>query len=313
MIDGAPPVPGEPSEPDPDDALDDDALDDDALDDGLDPGSDAPAPARGLTRRRLLTAGGGVAAAAVVVAGVTATVGLPRSIRARLNDPGGTIPDMPVGEVRLETVRSEARGRDVGLFTAVPAGQGNGAGLPVCLVLHGASATTADFAAFGLPQFLTAAVRAGAPPFVLVGVDGGRIRWEPTAGDDPQRMLVEEVPVWCEQRGFDPTRMAAHGWSMGGYGSLLLAASHPGLLRAVAVLSPAVGGGLLAPIVDQLEGDRVAVWCGKDDALYGPVQDFVASVPGGTAIAAYADGAHTRSYWNTVTVDALTFAGSRLG
>lgn len=269
-----------------------------------------------MDRRRFLIGTGGVVAAGATGAGVLAATGeipLPRRIRARLDDPGGTVPDAPVGRVALETVRSDARGRDVGLFTAVPAGFGDGSGLPVCLVLHGASATTADFARFGLPEFLTATIESGVLPFVLVGVDGGRTRWEGDGGDDdPQRMLRDELPVWCAERGFDTSRIAAHGWSMGGYGTLLLAASNPGWLRAVAVLSPAVGGGRLASIVDRLDGDRVALWCGDDDALYGAVQDLEAAIPGGPAIAEYAPGGHTRSYWNTVTIDALSFVGRSL-
>lgn len=268
-----------------------------------------------MDRRRFVIGTGGLVVAGATGAAVLAATGeipLPRPIRARLNDPGGTIPDAAVGRVALETVRSNARGLDVGVFTAVPAGFGDGAGLPVCLVLHGASATTADFARFGLPEFLTAAVESGAPPFALVGVDGGRSRWEGEGSDDPQRMLRDEVPAWCAERGFDPARIAAHGWSMGGYGALLLAASNPGWLRAVAVLSPAVGSGRLAPIVDRLDGGRVALWCGDDDALYGAVRDLEAAIPGGPAIAEYAPGGHTRSYWNTVTVDALSFVGRSL-
>lgn len=270
-----------------------------------------------MDRRRFLTIGGGAVAAGIVGAGALVATGelpLPRTIRARLNDPGGTIPPAPAGRVSLEIVHSEARGQDVGLFTAVPAGSGDGAGLPICLVLHGASATTADFTGFGLPGFLTATVDSGVPPFVLVGVDGDRAtRWDGAGGpDDSQRMLREEVPAWCAARGFDASRIAAHGWSMGGYGSLLLAATNPGWLTALAVLSPAVGDGRLAAHVGQLDGDRIAIWCGQDDALYGAVRDLADAIPGGPAVADYAPGGHTRTYWNTVTIDALRFVGERL-
>jgi poly(3-hydroxybutyrate) depolymerase len=267
-----------------------------------------------VSRRRLLVGGAVATVGAAASLGATGHLPLPRQIRARLNDPHGTIPAATVGDVALDRVQSAARGREVGLFTAVPPGLGEGSGLPVCLVLHGASATTADFRRFGLPEFLTDAVDRGAPPFALVGVDGGPTRWEGDgAGDDPQAMLRDEVPGWCEERGFDHTRIAAHGWSMGGYGSLLAAALDPGWLRAVAVLSPAVGGGRLEPLIDRLEGDRIALWCGKDDGLYDSVRDFAAAITGGPAIAAYDDGGHTRGYWNTVTTAALTFVGESLG
>ena len=226
--------------------------------------------------------------------------------------PTDTVPDVAVGEVSLTTRFSEARGRDVGFFTAAPAGLGDGAGLPVCLVLHGASATTADFERFGLPQFLTAAVESGVPPFVLAGVDGGRIRWESVGDDDPQAMLRDEVPMWCDELGFDSSRIAAHGWSMGGYGSLLMAALNPGWLASVAVLSPAVGGGLLASRVDQLDGDRVAMWCGTEDAVFDGVEALADEIDDGPAIAGFGPGRHTRGYWNTVTPDALRFIGESL-
>jgi S-formylglutathione hydrolase FrmB len=140
--------------------------------------------------------------------------------------------------VRLTTKYSDARGQQVGLFSAVPAGHGSGAGLPVCLILHGASATTADFRKFGFARFLTAAISAGIPPFVLVGADGGRSYWEGDGKtDEPQRMLTEELPRWCTDQNFDTTRMAAYGWSMGGHGALLWAAGKPNQTAARCLLA----------------------------------------------------------------------------
>lgn len=282
----------------------------DASDD--EPRSHAPR----TTRRRLLTGAAAVGGAGLVagLAVATGVVDPPARFRRRFSGDGPTalIPDAEVGEVRLERIRSDARGQEVGLFTAVPAGFGDGAGLPVCLVLHGASATTDDLARFGYPEFLTATVESGAPPFVLIGVDGGQSRWEGGAGDDPQRMLRDEAPAWCVERGFDSDRIAVHGWSMGGYGSLLLAALNPEWLRAVAVLSPAVGGGLLATRVGELDGDRIGVWCGTDDSVFDSVEEFVATIPGGPAVTGFGPGYHTRGYWNTVIPDALAFVASSL-
>jgi hypothetical protein len=272
---------------------------------------------RGLTRRRAIVLGAGVAAIAGLGAAGLATGALPvpdRLRRATLDQgPDGSIPDAPVGQVTLERRRSEARAREVGFFTAVPDGYGDGAGLPVCLVLHGASATTDDFARFGLPQFLSDAVARGTPPFVLVGVDGGRTRWEGDGGsDDPQGMLRDEVPTWCDERGYDTARIAAHGWSMGGYGSLLLAALDPGWLRAAAVLSPAVGGGQLEQRAGNLDGSRLAIWCGTADSFKPDIEDFAAALSPPPQILEFAPGGHTRGYWNRVTPDAFDFVGARL-
>lgn len=279
--------------------------------------SDAAQPlGRRTTRRRLLVGaatvvGAGAATGLAVASGVIEPPGRVR--RLIFGDgPTAEIPEVDAGEVRFERVRSDARGREVGLFAAVPAGFGDGGGLPVCLVLHGASATAEDLTRFGYPEFLTAAVESGSPPFVLVGLDGGRSRWEGNAGDDPQRMLHEEAPRWCAERGFDAARMAVHGWSVGGYGSLLLAASNPGWLRAIAALSPAVGGGLLADRVRRLDGDRVGIWCGTDDSVFASVEEFVATIPGGPAVTGFGPGYHTRGYWNTVIPDALAFVAASL-
>ena len=177
-------------------------------------------------------------------------------------------------------MRSAARGRDVGFWTAVPEGHGAGAGLPVCLILHGATATTAHYTGFGFGKFLTAAVRAGVPPFVLAGADGGRTFWQASGADDPQRMLRSEIPAWCADRGFDSSRVAAYGWSMGGFGSLYTAERNAGWLHAVAALSPAVGSGddVFAG-VDRLAGARTALWCGLSDPLFPAVQQLARGSP----------------------------------
>jgi enterochelin esterase-like enzyme len=211
--------------------------------------------------------------------------------------------------------QSQARHREVGFFTATPEGFGDGSGLPVCLVLHGASATTADYERFGFAQFLTAAVRAGVPPFVLAGADGGRTRWAGDgAADDPQRMLIDEIPAWCSDHGFDTSRLAAYGWSMGGYGVLLAAIRNPGLFRAVAALSPAVGGDSdeVVSRAGELDPARTAVFCGTADSLYDSVRAMAARIPGGPAIESYEPGAHTRGYWNRITPEAFAFIGRAL-
>lgn len=268
----------------------------------------------GPSRRAVLVAGvAGIGALAAAGAGVLTGV-LPRRPDEGGETPTSEIPKVSEGRVRLETVRSEARNRDVGLFTAVPEGHGDGAGLPVCLILHGGSATTADYSRFGFGRFLTAAVTSGVPPFVLAGADGGRNYWRPKPGDDAQRMLVEEMPRWLVDRGFDGCRLAAYGWSMGGYGALLLAETHPGLLRAVAALSPAVSRtGDVVGFAAKLDGRKIALWCGLDDELLPANRELARRIPGGPAVASYAPGGHTRKYWNRVTPDAFRFVGSALG
>ena len=87
-------------------------------------------------------------------------------------------------------------------------------------------------------------VAAAGVPLVVAGVDGGdHSYWHPRAdGSDARAMLVSEfMPMVAGKVGV-ALPAAVVGWSMGGFGALLLAES--GLagpnLRAVAVASPAM-------------------------------------------------------------------------
>lgn len=249
----------------------------------------------------------GAAGAVCLAAGVAVTRLLP-------GDEPDPLAGIPAADQQITLTRrqSQARGREVGFYTAVPAGH-QAAGLPVCLVLHGASATTADFERFGLGRFLTAAVAAGVPPFALAGADGGRSYWLGEGdGDDPQRMLREELRAWCAEVGFDPARVALYGWSMGGAGALSYLLDNPDT-AAVAALSPAIA--VDGPIVHRagsIDGRRLGLWCGTDDALYDSAQALTQAISPAPAIARFSPGGHTRSYWNSITPQAFRFIGQAL-
>jgi len=254
-------------------------------------------------RRRTLLAGGAAAGATAVLAGY----------RGREHAEEPVIPSGPVGDERVEPRRSLTRGRTVDFYTAVPAGHGSGRGLPVCLVLHDASATAADFPRLGLGRFLSDAVRRGAPPFVLAGATGGELFWRPSGGDDPQRMIREEVPFWCRARGFDTSRRVAWGCSMGGYGALLLAEAYPGFLRAVAALSPAVQpGDDVFVAARQLRPTPVGLWCGRQDDLYPDVRALARALPTPPIAGSYADGGHDFGYWSRCIPAAFAFLAGAL-
>ena len=271
-------------------------------------------PGPRLTRRNLLIGGAG-AAVGVAAAGALVWPYLPGRIKGLVTpDPDPFIPDAAEGQIQLETVFSEERGVDVDLFTAVPAGFGDGEGLPVVVVLHGATADPTLYQEFGLGRFLTATVEAGAKPFVLAGAYGGVLRWEPQpTGDNPQAMVLEEMPRWLQERGFDADRRAVWGWSMGGYGALRIAEIEPGWGKATAAFSPAVTpGDAVFTDIAALQGHPLGVWCGTDDGLYDGVQDFVEALPEEPEIASFSEGGHTRVYWNDQTIRALTFLSSHL-
>ncbi len=269
---------------------------------------------RSLTRRSLIV--GSIGVVGVAAAGAAAWPFLPGRIKGLVTPaPDPFIPDAAEGQITLESVFSESRGIDVDLFTAVPAGYGDGAGLPVVIVLHGATGRPDMYQGFGLPRFLTAAVESGARPFVLAGADGGLLRWEPQpSGDNPQAMVLEEMPEWLADRGFDADRRAVWGWSMGGYGALRLAEVDPSFGRATAAFSPAITPGD-AVFVDQAElsGQPLGLWCGTDDSFYDAVSEFADTLSPAPDIASFSEGGHTRVYWNDQTNDALTFLASHLG
>lgn len=260
-----------------------------------------------MRRRTLLAAGTGLAGAlgAAGAAGVWLAPGG--------RGPDAVVPDAPPGDERVARRTSVARGRVVDFYTAVPAGHGDGRGLPVCLVLHGGSKVAGDFPALGLGWFLTDAVLRGAAPFVLAGATGDRLAWQPSGADDPQRMVHEEIPAWCAERGFDASRLAAWGWSIGGYGALLLAEAFPGFVRSVAAMSPAVrpGDAVLAR-ADRLGGTPIGLWCGRDDSLYGNVRALDRALPGRPAAGGYADGRHNFDYWSRVIPAAFDFVAATL-
>ncbi len=267
-----------------------------------------------LTRRRLLIGGAGVAAVAAV--GAVGWQVMPPQVKGVFVDlPPAYIPDAPEGKVTLESVHSAERGIDVDLFTAVPAGYGKGEGLPVVIICHGATGTPAMYQDFGLPRFLTAAVQAGSRPFVLAGAYGGVLRWEPQPnGDDPRAMVFNEMPQWLDERGFDSSRRALWGWSMGGYGVLRMAEIDPGWARAVAAFSPAISqGDDVFTNVDGLANQPLGLWCGTEDPYCDAVRDLSEAVPTEPEIASFSEGGHTRVYWNDQTLQAFEFLASHLG
>ncbi|MFS3127458.1 hypothetical protein ACLM5J_03535 [Nocardioides sp. Bht2] len=153
-----------------------------------------------ISRRAFLTTG--VAAAATGAVGIGGWAAAPGSVKYRLKEqfglnPDPYVPDVPAGRVRVDSLKSAAMGDEVRLFTAVPDGYGAGAGLPVLVVLHGASATVEEFAGFGFGQFATAIAREGFP-MVLAGTDDGPNGWLPDGVQDPWTMLVDELPTWAD-------------------------------------------------------------------------------------------------------------------
>ncbi|WP_052681165.1 MULTISPECIES: alpha/beta hydrolase-fold protein [Frankia] len=229
--------------------------------------------------------------------------------------------------VTATTFTSAARGRPVTMVTVTPAGGGRG--LPVCLVLHGrGDDARRAVGLLGLDGLLPAAIGAGVAPFALVTVDGGTTYWHRrAAGDDPEAMILDEIRPRLATAGLRTARMAALGWSMGGYGALLLARRHPDLVVAAAASSPAMwrSYGASAPGAFDSAADFAAhrilgtapapgvayrIDCGDDDPFAAVSRQAVADLrPQEHSLG---PGGHTPTYWRAVAPAQLAFVGAAL-
>ena len=206
-------------------------------------------------RRRLFIRAGLASVAAVAAAGAAGVELVSRGVlpgKGMLDAIDGacsvTVPDRTSyaepGPSVSGTFYSAARRRTVGYTIAYPPGRRPGDRLPLVVMLHGFGADHAD-ALSGMSPAQAVALRVdGAPlaPMAMVTADGGGGYWNPHPGDDPMAMLTGELIPMCRRLGLGrpPHRIGAMGISMGGYGALLLAEKHPGLIAAVAAISPAI-------------------------------------------------------------------------
>jgi S-formylglutathione hydrolase FrmB len=283
-----------------------------------------------LSRRTLLGGAVGLVGAAAVAAAVP-------DVRHEVRDLLGLEPESPhplpsgdVGVLEQDAFESDAMRRSIGVGIAYPAGVVRG--LPVLLELHGRGADHREaFRGHHLGAYLSDAVRQGVPPFVVVAPDGGdHSWWHPRAdGTNPLRMLVGELLPRLAARGLLVDRFAVGGWSMGGYGSILLAeVLGPSRVAALVPDSPAIyerwqdssDGAFdsradfdrhdVLTHVSRLKGIPTRVTCGTSDPLYPAVREFLRRDP--TAERELGPGGHNRAWWQHAAPGQLAFAGHAL-
>jgi pimeloyl-ACP methyl ester carboxylesterase len=279
-----------------------------------------------LSRRAFLA--GGVGAAAL--AGAAAAVPGVREQLLGPPQPPHPVPTGPVGELVQEELESAALRRRVGVGIAYP--EAVVEGLPVLLVLHGrGNGYTQAFGSHHLGAFLSDAVRGGVPPFAVVAADGGKnCYWHPRAdGTNALRMLVDELLPMLAKRGLQVERFAVGGWSMGGYGALLLSeVLGPARIAACVPDSPALfrrwadtSQGSFDDRRDfelhdvlthsaRLAGIPLRVTCGTSDPFIGGVRELVRQVP--SAERQLEPGGHDPAWWLHVAPQQLAFAGRHL-
>lgn len=278
-----------------------------------------------MLSRRSVIIGSGLLASAWAIAEDK----LPGETRARrllgLTGRDGTIPTTVPVATRTDRFDSRTRNRRVSVITMRPQ-----PGLPVCLLLHGRRGNAQAMVDIGIPAFLAAADRAGIPPFTAVAVDGGDTYWVArTPNDDPRAMLLTELPHWLHELGLSAPS-AVLGVSMGGFGALAYAQAAGPALTATALLSPALfrswpDARTINGFADQRQweaheplrhltslprGDRLGVWCGRQDPFY-PSARLLADRTR-PAVASFTDGAHTGGYWLRVLPDAVAYLGHRM-
>ena len=149
----------------------------------------------------------------------------------------------------------------------------------------------------------------------VASVDGGDFYWHARrSGIDTGRMVSEDLLPLLRSKGLATDRIGLIGWSMGGYGALLMAARLgptrvAGVVAASAALwqSPADSApGAFDDREDfvrndvfaargKLRGIPVRLDCGRDDPFVVANRAFVRELPGATV--AFDAGAHTEEYW----------------
>jgi enterochelin esterase-like enzyme len=292
-----------------------------------------------VSRRGVLLGAAGAAGAAVVGGG--SAIGWSR-VAHRVDrlvhatpEPAAVVPSVQPGRVVSGSFSSAARGgRTTGWSVAYPPGAATDARLAVTLVLHGRGSDHRDaFGSLALDRYLAAAVHDGVPPFALASVDGGdHSYWHRRAdGDDPQAMILDEFLPLLADRGLVTRRVGLFGWSMGGYGALLLAEQMPATrAAAVAVDSPALwrqpgdsAPGAFDDATDfrrndvfagrkQLRGTPVRVAIGTSDPFYAATRAFVAGLPQRPQTY-FGVGGHTVAFWRHSAPAQLRFLGTHIG
>jgi enterochelin esterase-like enzyme len=200
---------------------------------------------------------------------------------------------------------------------ALPPGQTSQSGLlrPV-IALHGKDGDANMVLDCGVEDGLARLVKAGKPPFAVVGVDGGSDSYwhKRVSGQDAGAMVLDELLPMLASMGLDTSRVGFMGWSMGGYGALHLGAKlGPSRTAGICAISPA----LYTSYTDSAPGafDSYDDWmansvvglpalsqiplrldCGTFDRFYPATRQFVSQLKTPPAVS-FTVGGHDMTWW----------------
>jgi enterochelin esterase-like enzyme len=268
---------------------------------------------RQLTRRAALRLGGGAVAGAAGVWAVSALLDptVPQASPPAPFEPaaGNALPTRLSG-----SFVSAARG---GITTnwVIVRPPGPAAALRPVIALHGRARNANTVVDLGVEDGLAQLVQARRVPFAVVGVDGGDTYWHRRAsGQDSGAMVLNELLPMLATKGLDTSRVAFMGWSMGGYGALLLGARLGAPRTAgICAVSPALFTSYTGSTpgafdsyedwarnnvfgLPALESIPIRVDCGTSDGFYPATRQFVAQLrtpPSG----GFSPGGHDVSFW----------------
>lgn len=224
---------------------------------------------------------------------------------------------------------SAARG-GVATNWAIARPPGQTKALRAVIALHGKGSDAATVMAGGVEQGLAQAVSAGLPPFAVVSVDGGGSYWHKRAsGEDSGAMVLTELLPMLDGQGLDTSRVAFLGWSMGGYGALLLGARlGPARTSAICAVSPALwmSYGATAPGAFDSADDwsantvfglpglasiPIRVDCGDSDPFFSATKQFIAQLPTPPS-GGFSPGGHDGGFWSQQLPAELTWMAPML-
>jgi enterochelin esterase-like enzyme len=236
-----------------------------------------------------------------------------------LEPPAAAAPTMVTG-----SFVSAARG-GVATNWAIARPPGQTKALRPVIALHGKGSDAATVMAGGVEQGLAQAVAAGLPPFAVVAVDGGGSYWHKRAsGEDSGEMVLTELLPLLEGQDLDTSRVGFLGWSMGGYGALLLGGRlGPARTAAICAVSPALwtSYGATAPGafdsaedwsansvvgLPALASIPIRVDCGNSDPFYSATKQFIAQLPTPPS-GGFSPGGHDGGYWSQQLPAELTW------
>jgi len=217
-------------------------------------------------------------------------------------------------------------GQKVRWRVARPARQGSApAAQPLVVALHGHGGD-ADWA------FDSVHIERHVAPtgLAVATVDGGDFYWHARrSGIDPGAMIIQELLPLLAGKGIATERVGLIGWSMGGYGALLLASTLgprrvAGVVATSAALWQSPGDSAAGAFDDSGDFARNDVFtrrtelarlpvrldCGSEDPFIVANRAFARGLP--SADATFDKGAHTEEYWTAHAGAQMTWLRKQL-